>query len=246
MFRVVMPSSAVLLTVSIAAGAATLVAVPLLAQTLLVQNDPPKAGEAGKPDPGNKPDPAKPDPANKPDPGKADPAKADQGKADPGKADAGKADPGKADAGKSDPGKADAAKSDAGKSDTVKDAGGRPDESSAEAARIRLGPAGRGECVWIGTRILSLLWKDDLDTAFRHLDLYDRFGCPGEHLQLSFRCVTHQGDDIPRQGGGIQKKEPPKDPTVFAERVDACWLNPAMPAAPANQPTAAVEKPGTK
>ena len=30
------------------------------------------------------------------------------------------------------------------------------------------------ECVWLGRRVVSLLWRDDLDTAFRHLDLYDR------------------------------------------------------------------------
>ena len=38
------------------------------------------------------------------------------------------------------------------------------------------------------------MWRDDLDTAFRHLDLYDRFGCPGEHIQISFRCVVRQGN----------------------------------------------------
>jgi hypothetical protein len=45
----------------------------------------------------------------------------------------------------------------------------------AEAARALNGPAGNAECVWLGRRVVSLLWRDDLDTA-RHLDLYDRFG----------------------------------------------------------------------
>ena len=31
----------------------------------------------------------------------------------------------------------------------------------------------------------ACLWRDDLDTAFRHLDLYDRFGCPGGHIQAT-------------------------------------------------------------
>ena len=31
-----------------------------------------------------------------------------------------------------------------------------------------------------------------MDTAFRHLDLYDRFGCPGPHIQSAFRCVLRQ------------------------------------------------------
>ena len=48
----------------------------------------------------------------------------------------------------------------------------------AEAAKVLSGPAGNPECVWFGTRVVGLLWQDDLDTAFRHLDLYDRFGCP--------------------------------------------------------------------
>ena len=38
-----------------------------------------------------------------------------------------------------------------------------------------------------------LMWRDDLDTAFRHLDLYDRFGCPGGHVQATFRCLARFG-----------------------------------------------------
>jgi hypothetical protein len=53
----------------------------------------------------------------------------------------------------------------------------------AEAQRLLSGPAGNPECVWLGRRVVSLLWRDDMDTAFRHLDLYDRFGCPGGHIQ---------------------------------------------------------------
>ena len=40
------------------------------------------------------------------------------------------------------------------------------------------------------------MWLDDLDTAFRHLDLYDRFGCPGGHVQATFRCLTRFGGQI--------------------------------------------------
>ena len=61
----------------------------------------------------------------------------------------------------------------------------------AEAARQISGPAGNAECVWLGRRVIvGLLWRDDMDTAFRHLDLYDRFGCPGPHIQSAFRCVV--------------------------------------------------------
>jgi hypothetical protein len=151
--------------------------------------------------------------------------------AEAGKADSGKTDPGKADSGKTEPGKAEP-----GKSEPSREAAGRPDEP-AESIRVLMGAAGRGECVWLGERAVSLMWKDDLDTAFRHLELYDRFGCPGEHVQISFRCVVRQGP--------IDQKDP-KASDAFNARVHSCWMNPALPAAVPNPPTAAVEKPGAK
>jgi hypothetical protein len=87
----------------------------------------------------------------------------------------------------------------------------------AEAARILPGPAGHPECVWLGRRVVSLLWRDDLDTALRQLELYDRFGCPGDHLQQAFRCVVRQGE--------IDKKSPES----IGIRVTACWLTPTLP-----------------
>jgi hypothetical protein len=74
------------------------------------------------------------------------------------------------------------------------------------------------------------MWLDDLDTAFRHLDLYDRFGCPGGHVQATFRCLTRFGatidDKVPRSLDG---------------RIHACWINPAaqLPQAAAAPPPAA-------
>ena len=87
----------------------------------------------------------------------------------------------------------------------------------AEAARVLTGPAGNPECVWLGRRVVSLLWRDDLDTAFRHLDLYDRFGCPSSHIQAAFRCLVRQGNIDP------------KAPDTLNGRVHACWLNPGLP-----------------
>jgi hypothetical protein len=91
----------------------------------------------------------------------------------------------------------------------------KPDEF-AEAEKLLTGPAGNPECLWLGRRVVSLLWRDDLDTAFRHLDLYDRFGCPGGHIQATFRCVVKQGSIDP------------KAPDTLHSRVHACWLNPNM------------------
>lgn len=100
--------------------------------------------------------------------------------------------------------------------DAAKDSQKRADEFAEAAAQVS-GPAGNPECVWLGRRVVNLLWRDDLDTAFRHLDLYDRFGCPGQHIQATFRCVVRKGTIDP------------KAPESLSARVHACWLNPASP-----------------
>lgn len=104
--------------------------------------------------------------------------------------------------------------------DPAKDSQRRADEFAEAAAQVS-GPAGNPECVWLGRRVVNLLWRDDLDTAFRHLDLYDRFGCPGQHIQATFRCVVRKGTIDP------------KAPESLGARVHACWLSPASPPAPA-------------
>ena len=93
----------------------------------------------------------------------------------------------------------------------------------SEAAQAINGPAGNPECVWLGRRVVRLMWQDDLDTAFRHLDLYDRFGCPGGHVQATFRCLTRFGAQIDD-----------KVPRSLDSRIHACWINPgAQPQAAA-------------
>src|ERR1700694_943890 len=99
----------------------------------------------------------------------------------------------------------------------------RKTDEFVEAAQVINGPAGNPECVWLGRRVVRLMWRDDLDTAFRHLDLYDRFGCPGGHVQATFRCLTRFGAQIDD-----------KVPKSLDDRVHACWINPGA------QPQAAV------
>ncbi|HEY3678935.1 MAG TPA: beta-1-3, beta-1-6-glucan biosynthesis protein [Bradyrhizobium sp.] len=115
--------------------------------------------------------------------------------------------------------------------DAAKDAQRKTDEFT-EASQAISGPAGNPECVWLGRRVVRLMWLDDLDTAFRHLDLYDRFGCPGGHVQATFRCLTRFGTQIDD-----------KVPRSLDARVHACWVNPnAQPqtaAAAAAAPTTA-------
>src|SRR5215475_6706399 len=123
-----------------------------------------------------------------------------------------------------DQGKNNAANADAAKENQ------RKTDEFAEAAQAINGPAGNPECVWLGRRVVRLMWVDDLDTAFRHLDLYDRFGCPGGHIQAAFRCLTRFGSQIDD-----------KVPKSLSDRVHACWINPgAQPqAATAAAPAAA-------
>ena len=107
--------------------------------------------------------------------------------------------------------------------------------SSPKPAVWLTGPAGNPECVWLGRRVVGLMWRDDMDTAFRHLDLYDRFGCPGPHIQAAFRCVVRQGNMID-----------PKAPQSLNARVHSCWLNPtAAQAAAAAAPAAAPASSGS-
>ena len=99
----------------------------------------------------------------------------------------------------------------------------RKSDEFVEAAQAINGPGGNPECVWLGRRVVRLMWRDDLDTAFRHLDLYDRFGCPGGHVQAAFRCLT-------RFGGQID----PKVAETLDSRIHVCWINPgAQPQAAA-------------
>jgi hypothetical protein len=114
--------------------------------------------------------------------------------------------------------------------DVAKDNQRKTDEF-AEAAQALNGPAGNPECVWFGRRVVRLMFLDDIDTALRHLDLYDRFGCPGGHVQATFRCLTRFGAQID-----------PKVASTLDSRVHACWINPAaqpQAAAAAAPPAAA-------
>jgi hypothetical protein len=102
----------------------------------------------------------------------------------------------------------------------------------AEAAKLLEGPAGQPECVWLGRRAVRLLYRDDLDTAFRHMELYDRFGCPPSHIQAAFRCIVRMGDPDPKASESL------------SARVHACWISPAevnLPAA-ASAPAATTNR----
>jgi hypothetical protein len=98
-------------------------------------------------------------------------------------------------------------------------------EEYKEAAAKLPRSAGAAECVWTGRRIASLLWRDDIETAHRYLDLYDRFGCSSEHLKLVFRCVIQQGPIDPKAADRL------------ASRVHDCWIAPDEPTTASSQAT---------
>lgn len=94
--------------------------------------------------------------------------------------------------------------------------------------------SGAPECVWTGRRIASLLWRDDIDTARRYIDLYDRFNCSSEHLKLVFRCVIEQGPLDPKAADRL------------ASRVHSCWVTPEGEATASSQATVGTTtRPGT-
>ena len=102
---------------------------------------------------------------------------------------------------------------DKAKEQQAKEAQERATRELEEAAKLPKG-AGQPECLWLGRRVTSLLWRDDPDAAKRFMDLYDRWGCPADHLKAAFRCVVRMGP--------IDQKAPQK----LAGRVHMCWVRP--------------------
>jgi len=98
----------------------------------------------------------------------------------------------------------------------------------ADVARTLTGTAANPECIHLGELAVTLMAKNDLDTAQRHINLYDRFGCPGQHLRLSFRCILSIG---------MPGKEA-KDGVTVETLVRGCWANPSMVANPQSLPAA--------
>src|SRR5215467_3346948 len=103
----------------------------------------------------------------------------------------------------------------------------------ADVARTLQGRAADAECTHLGELAITLMAKNDLDTAFRHMDLYDRFGCPGAHIQQSFRCLLLAG--IPNS----------KDSAGLDTLVRNCWAPKTAQPAAAPAPAAAPSPPST-
>jgi hypothetical protein len=96
----------------------------------------------------------------------------------------------------------------------AKEARAKAAREFAEAAKLPKN-AGLPECLWTGRLAASRFYSNDVDTAKRYMDLYERFSCPSDHLKLAIRCVVRLW---PRQGA-----------EMLADRVQACWVNPDTP-----------------
>ena len=111
---------------------------------------------------------------------------------------------------------------------------GQKTDELAEAAKALPGAAGNAECVTLGTRVVRFLWTDDLDAAFKHLDLYDRFGCPASHVQAAYRCVVMQGT---MEG---------KSAETLKARSFGCWINPTAGAPQQEAPATTTGNPARR
>ena len=83
------------------------------------------------------------------------------------------------------------------------------------------------ECAWSGRRIISLLIRDDVDTADKHRRFYTQFGCPAEHVGPALRCVIQS--EAPAQTpapGSVQQGQ--TQARALAERVEQCWDKPSL------------------
>jgi hypothetical protein len=101
-------------------------------------------------------------------------------------------------------------------------------------AQPERGPAFTEECVWLGKRIVSLLFRDDAMAANDFIPFYDRFQCPKDHLAKAFGCLGASGEAIENDN--------------YIARVDQCWDDPAYRSSPtaAPGPAPAAETAGPK
>lgn len=89
----------------------------------------------------------------------------------------------------------------------------KPQIPAKKKGNEKVPPERRAECAWTGQRIVSLLWRDDVNTAREQARFYEMFGCPAEHLPVAFRCVIEQSENQPDQND-------------LTARVYGCWMSP--------------------
>jgi hypothetical protein len=81
----------------------------------------------------------------------------------------------------------------------------------------------QAECAWVGKRVVSLLVRDDVDTATDFTRFYDMFHCPETHIGATLACVVSD-PGAAREGAAL------------SEHVDLCWANPSTRLLPQKPP----------
>ena len=96
----------------------------------------------------------------------------------------------------------------------------QPDVSVTGAPGRR---AAQPECAWVGKRVVSLLVRDDVDTATDFTRFYDMFHCPQAHIAATLACVVSD-PGAAREGAAL------------TEHVELCWANPSTRILPQKPP----------
>lgn len=81
----------------------------------------------------------------------------------------------------------------------------------------------QSECAWVGKRVVSLLVRDDVDTATDFTRFYAMFRCPDSHIAATLACV-------------VSDPAAAREGTALTEHVDLCWANPSTRLLPQKPP----------
>jgi hypothetical protein len=81
----------------------------------------------------------------------------------------------------------------------------------------------QSECAWVGKRVVSLLVRDDVDTATDFTRFYAMFRCPEAHIGATLACV-------------VSDPAAAREGTALTEHVDLCWANPSTRLLPQKPP----------
>ena len=104
---------------------------------------------------------------------------------------------------------------------------GKEAEKGKRAAILAPAPAdpasAQAECAWVGKRVVSLLVRDDVDTATDFTRFYAMFHCPEAHIGATLACVVSD-PGASREGAAL------------SEHVDLCWANPSTRLLPQKPP----------
>jgi len=100
-------------------------------------------------------------------------------------------------------------------------------EAEKKSMPVPLPPAeatsAQTECAWVGKRVVSLLVRDDVDTATDFTRFYAMFRCPEAHIGEALACV-------------VSDPAAAREGTALTEHVDLCWANPSTRLLPQKPP----------